>query len=216
MYPGLLLTRPSLVKGGLLQYRLNNQKGAAQKALSYNDGYQGLMFPWESAFTGEEVCPSWAPTGQLEQHISGDISFAFQQYWDVTKDVSWLKSVYPLIYGIAQFWASRVTYNPKLDDYEILGVIPPDEYAVNVDNSVYTNVVASYSLNFAVNCGKLLNASTPVDWTTISSKMKIPIDKTNNVHLEYDTYTGQTIKQADVILLGYPLQYQMTQDMRKK
>ncbi len=33
--------------------------------------------------------------------------------------------------------------------YEINGVIPPDEYAVNVNNSVYTNVVAQYSFVFA-------------------------------------------------------------------
>jgi hypothetical protein len=39
------------------------------------------MFPWESGSTGSEVCPSWASTGQLEQHITGDVAFAAQQYW---------------------------------------------------------------------------------------------------------------------------------------
>lgn len=57
------------------------------------------MFPWESAVTGEEVCPESAPTGLLEQHISGDISFAYEQYWRITKDISWLNSVNNVIQG---------------------------------------------------------------------------------------------------------------------
>jgi len=184
------------------------------KAQSYNKGYQGLMFPWESAFTGQEVCPISAPTGQLEQHISGDISYAFQQYWELTHNTTRLASVYPLIYGIAQFWASRVIYNPASNNYEILGVIPPDEYAVNVNNSVYTNVVASMSLNFAIKAGIIVNHTTPINWATISKSLKIPVDTANQVHLEYDSYKGDVIKQADVILLGFPLQYPMSVQLR--
>jgi trehalose/maltose hydrolase-like predicted phosphorylase len=40
-----------------------------------------------------------------------------------------------VILGMAKFWASRVTYNKARTAYEINGVIPPDEYAVNVSNS---------------------------------------------------------------------------------
>ncbi len=29
------------------------------------------MFPWESAFSGAETCPTWAPEGMYENHISG-------------------------------------------------------------------------------------------------------------------------------------------------
>ena len=31
-----------------------------EKAASYSPPYLGAMFPWESAFTGEECCPTWA------------------------------------------------------------------------------------------------------------------------------------------------------------
>jgi len=215
MYPALLLTHPDIANGGLLQYRFDRMKGAAKKALSYNRGYSGLMFPWESAFTGEEVCPSSAPTGELEQHISGDIVFAFRQYYYLTKDLVWLENVYPLIAGVARFWSSRVVYDAIRDQYLIDGVIPPDEYAVNVNNSVYTNVVASISLDFAVFCGKLLNRATPAIWTTIGSKLRIPLNTTLMLHPEYDNYKGETIKQADVILLGFPLMYSMATVLRK-
>uniref|UniRef100_A0A6B2KZB4 Protein-glucosylgalactosylhydroxylysine glucosidase n=1 Tax=Arcella intermedia TaxID=1963864 RepID=A0A6B2KZB4_9EUKA len=214
MYPPILLLHPDIA-ASLLQYRFDNMVGASLKARSYNLGYQGLMYPWESAFSGQEVCPDWAPTGKLEQHISGDISFAYRQYWHLTGDYNWLKTVYPVIQGIADFFASRVTYNSQFDYYEINGVIPPDEYAVDVNNSVFTNVVAGISLEFAVEAAQVLNLPYPPNWQTISSKLKIPMDTVNNVHLEYDHYNGQLIKQADVILLGYPLLYPMSAELRK-
>jgi hypothetical protein len=55
------------------------------------------MFPWESAFSGLEVCPLFAETGQLEQHISGDISMAVKNYWYMTGNLTWLEKVgFPL------------------------------------------------------------------------------------------------------------------------
>lgn len=63
------------------------------------------MFPWESAFTGQETCPEWAPTGLYEVHISGDIAYAVWQYYRVTGDKAWLTvKGYPLLSGIADFW----------------------------------------------------------------------------------------------------------------
>eukprot|EP01121_Diplochlamys_sp_Union-15-3_P009573 TRINITY_DN2608_c0_g1_i2.p1 TRINITY_DN2608_c0_g1~~TRINITY_DN2608_c0_g1_i2.p1 ORF type:complete len:415 (+),score=76.41 TRINITY_DN2608_c0_g1_i2:115-1245(+) len=213
MYPGILILHPDIAEGGMLKYRFDRTQGASLKAKSYNKGYQGFMFPWESAFSGQETCPTSAATGQLEQHITGDIAFAIKQYWDLTKDINWLKSEgFPVLYGISQFWASRVVKSGDL--YEINGVIPPDEYAVNIDNSVFTNVVAGMALNFTVQCGALLNFSTPSQWTEIASNIKIPIDSKNNIHLEYDGYNGGTIKQADVVLLGFPLSYPMSEQMR--
>jgi trehalose/maltose hydrolase-like predicted phosphorylase len=173
------------------------------------------MFPWESAYTGQEVCPSWAPTGQLEQHITGDIAFAFQQYWRLTKDVNWLKKAWPLIAGIAKFWTSRVSFNAQTNQYEINGVIPPDEYAVNVNNSVYTNVAAKISLNFATSVGDILGFQTPQKWKDISSALKTPEDPNQNIFLEFDGYAGQLIKQADVVLLGFPFEYPMSSDRRR-
>jgi hypothetical protein len=84
----------------------------------------------------------------------------------VSQDLSWLKAVgFPLIAGIAQFWASRVQFSStdKYDTsslsrryggadskvinygfgffagsvYVIDGVIPVDERVVNVSNSMY-------------------------------------------------------------------------------
>jgi hypothetical protein len=61
-----------------------------------------LRFPWESAFSGVETCPTFAATGLREDHISGDIAFAIWQYYKMTGDVEWLTTIgYPMLVGIA-------------------------------------------------------------------------------------------------------------------
>ena len=44
--------------------------------------------------------------------------------------------------------------------------------------------------------------------------MYIPFDSDLDIHLEYDTYSGETIKQADVTLMGFPLNYPMSEAVR--
>jgi len=203
MYPSLLLFYPGLAQS-VLQYRYNNLAGAFIKAKS--EGYSGAMFPWESAFTGQEVCPASAPTGQLEQHISGDIAFAVRQYYITTQNTTWLQSVgYPIVSAIADFFVSRAKLNPTTGLYVIDGVIPPDEYAVNVNNSVYTNYVAKIALAFAAEAAGILQKTPNPQWLQYEQKMYIPFDNATQTHPEFDGYHGQTIKQADVVLLPYPL-----------
>lgn len=58
------------------------------------------------------------------QHITGDISFAVEQYWRITKDLNWLKSLgFPILNESANFYASRV--EKYENQYTINGVIPP-------------------------------------------------------------------------------------------
>ena len=80
MFPPLLLWHPPIARS-LLQYRHDRIPQAREKARSYKPPYEGAMWPWESAFSGVEACPSTAPTGELEQHITGDIAFAARQYY---------------------------------------------------------------------------------------------------------------------------------------
>jgi len=213
MYPSILMLDSPLAQA-LLQYRMNHRAGATRKAKTYDPPYKGTMFPWEDGFSGMEVCPFGVATCRLEQHISGDIAFAVKQYWSATHDLEWLASTgFPLAYEISEFWASRV----KLvgNNYVIDDVIPPDEYAVGVNNSVYTNVVASFGFNFTKYAGDLLGIEVPASWSTIASNLELPFDSTRQIYLEYDGYTDDEIKQADVILLGFPLMYNMSYQIRE-
>jgi len=174
------------------------------------------MFPWESALTGSETCPTWAATGLREIHISGDIAFAVWQFWRANQDNSngWLNQTgFPLLSGIAQFWMSKLAIdNPSSSPgspLNLLNVIPPDEYADHVNNSAYTNSVAIYSLQYAAAAAAFLGEppSSYAPWIDAASRIVIPFDSVNQYHPEYDGYkNGTVIKQADVILLGFPLE----------
>lgn len=47
-----------------------------------------------------------------------------------------------------------------------------------------------------------------------SMKFKYPFDESLQIHLEYDGYNGEIIKQADVILIGFPFNFPMDEQVR--
>lgn len=80
-------------------YPKNGSEAAARPSLA------GMRFPWESALAGIEQC-----SGNGEDHVMGDIATAFRQYWHATRDADWLRRAgWPVIKGIATFYASRAT-----------------------------------------------------------------------------------------------------------
>uniref|UniRef100_A0A3Q4HDC6 Protein-glucosylgalactosylhydroxylysine glucosidase n=1 Tax=Neolamprologus brichardi TaxID=32507 RepID=A0A3Q4HDC6_NEOBR len=176
---------------------------------------QGLKFPWESAVSGREVCPEDI-YGQQEIHINGDVTLAFRHYLYLTEDLSMFREGLgsEVIYGVADYWVSRVTWKPEDQKYHLDGVMPPDEYYYNVNDSVYTNTVAN--LQFAVELAELLQHPAPKEWQAVAEYIKIPFDEEHQYHPEYDGYIkGHPVKQADTVLLGYPLGLPMSPEVRR-
>lgn len=214
MYPGIALFYPKLARS-VLEYRVRTIDGAKDNAKK--QGYKGLKFPWESAVSGREVCPQDI-YGQQEIHINGDVTLAFQHYLYLSEDLSMFTEGRgsEVIYGVADYWVSRVTWHPDDQKYHLLGVMPPDEYYYNVNNSVYTNTVAQLSLQFAVELADLLQHPAPREWQEVASKIKILFDQESQYHPEYEGYTkGQAVKQADTVMLGYPLGVSMSPQVRR-
>lgn len=201
MFPPLLLLQPELAKS-MLDYRYNRLKQAQQKAA--NLGYDGAMFPWESAETGEEETPVWALTGTFEHHITADIGIAFWNYFLVTRDTTWLREKgYPVLSEVADFWVSRSVKNEQ-EEYEIKNVVCADEYAENVDNNAFTNGAAKVVLKAAIKTSKVLGKSTKDEWGIVADGIVLRTFE-NGIIKEHESYKGETIKQADVNLLTYPL-----------
>jgi trehalose/maltose hydrolase-like predicted phosphorylase len=205
--PALIPFYPSLAKS-VLEYRYNHREAARRKATSYNKGYKGTMYCWECAYTGDETCPDWAPTGQLEQHISGDIGVAVKRHWDSTGDIDWLKQQgYPLIKDIAEFWVSRVQKNAD-GKYEILQVVDMDERTIqlgSVNNSLYTNVCAKLSIDFAIHASQLLGQQIPSIWNEIAQSFYFPFDDKSQINLAWDGSTEKQWGGLPVLMLGYPV-----------
>ncbi len=216
MLPLLIVTQPKLARN-LLLYRYHNLEGARNKARAY--GYEGAMFPWESADTGEETTPQWSHpqpdgtririwTGDHEQHISSDIAYAVLQYWRWTGDDEFfVKYGAEIVLDTAVFWGCRAEYNAAQDRYELSMQIGPDEYHENVNNSAFTNSMVRWHLQQALaardwllthhrEAGEALLARLNITearcakWADIAAKMYIPRDAETGVLEQFDGFFG--------------------------
>ena len=201
MYPALLLLQPKIA-ASLMEYRFRRLPAALRNASDH--GYKGAMFPWESAASGNEETPVWALSGPFEHHITADVGIAAWNYYCVTRDKTWLKEKgYPLLQATADFWASRVERNGP-GHYDIRNVVAADEWAENVDNNAYTNAAARANLEAATEAAKVLGLTPDPDWMNVRNNIPI-LHLDNGVTQEHAAYHGESIKQADVNLLAYPL-----------
>ncbi|NXP64491.1 PGGHG glucosidase, partial [Chloropsis cyanopogon] len=214
MFPNILLLCPEAARA-ILQYRIRTLEGARRNA--QEQGYEGAKFPWESAATGREVCPEEI-YGAQEIHVTGDVLVAFEQYYCTTQDKKLFQEDggWELVEAVARYWCSRMVWSEEEQLYHIRGVMPPDEYHSQVDNSAYTNAVARRSLNFATDMARDLLLPVPEEWEDRARKIKVPFDEERKYHPEYDGYSpGEPVKQADVVLLGFPLMHPMSAEVRR-
>ncbi|MFJ5759246.1 glycoside hydrolase family 65 protein [Neobacillus sp. NPDC093182] len=156
--PFHLFTEPETAKK-LLRYRYLHLQQAKEKAVE--NGYEGALFPWESAFSGKEETPEFAAinirTGTRqkvasalsEHHIVADIAFLVVQYFQNTLDEEFMKNEgLALLKETAKFWISRtVEEGNKLSIKDVIG---PDEYTEHIDNNAYTNYMAFYNVEQAL------------------------------------------------------------------
>ena len=182
--PYFTFTQPETART-LLEYRYRNLYGAHLKAKE--NGYEGAMYPWECAwvddgevtplYLGADVVTGEVPkilTGLIEHHISADVAYAVEQYYLVTGDQDYMdRCGYEIILDTALFWASRVQYNEKLDRYEILDVIGPDEYKEHVDNNAYTNYMAAYNMRQALAIIEALPVERPAVYERLDQKLNL-------------------------------------------
>jgi beta-phosphoglucomutase len=157
--PFLTHTQSELARN-LLTYRYRTLPGARRKAKA--EGYEGAMFAWESADTGDETTPKWVPgpqgeewvriwCGDIELHITADVAYAAWRYWQATDDDDWMRDYgAEILLDTAVFWGSRAEWNQGRGCYEIHDVIGPDEYHEHVDNNAFTNRMVQWHLETAL------------------------------------------------------------------
>jgi kojibiose phosphorylase len=194
MLPLFIYTLPHIAKN-LLNYRYHTLPAARAKAKA--NGFAGAQFAWESADTGEEVTPTWVPhfadktklvriwTGDIEIHISADIAYAAHQYWQLTSDDAWfVEKGAELILETAKFWAARAEWNAETSYYEYNDIIGPDEYHDHADNNAFTNRMAQWNLQTALDTLGWLTARAPAkaaDLITQLDLTKERLDKWRDV-----------------------------------
>ena len=201
MFPPMLQLHPEVARS-MLTYRFDRLEAAKRNAFS--KGFRGAMFPWESAESGVEETPVHALTGPFEHHITADVALAAWQYYCVTQDKTWLRETgWPILKNTADFWASRVERNGP-GHFDINNVVAADEWAENVDNNAFTNAAAKANLKCAAEAATALGVAADPDWLNVADNIPI-LSMDGNVTREHATYQGESVKQADVNLLSYPL-----------
>lgn len=198
MVPFYSFTHPPSARA-LLLYRHHTLPAAREKARLA--GYRGAMYPWESADTGEETTPNYVIgpggevirvlNGDMELHITSDVAYAIWQYWNVTGDDDfYLSAGAEIILETARFWASRGQVESD-GLYHIRHVIGPDEYHEDVDDSAYTNIMAAWNMQRAVETADILTRRWPGRWRELASHLNLsPEEIASWSHLSRIMYTA--------------------------
>jgi kojibiose phosphorylase len=182
--PFYLFTDPPAARA-LLMYRYHTLGAARRKAKAH--GYQGALYAWESADTGEETTPRAVValdgrvvpilTGEQAHHISADVAYAVWQYWRATGDDDFMVDAGgDILVETARFWASRARM--EADGHaHIRAVIGPDEYHDTVDDNAYTNNMARWNLDRAADAVAILERVRPSDWKRMSARLALAEDE---------------------------------------
>ncbi|ODV88357.1 glycoside hydrolase family 65 protein [Tortispora caseinolytica NRRL Y-17796] len=215
MYPGILALFPEVSKS-VLDYR-QRLHGQAVINAQQND-LDGAIYPWTSGRYGN--CTGVGPCVDYQYHINTDIAMAFYHYYLSTGDTQFLsQDAWPIIRDAADMFVSYVFQNSSTDGkYWTLNLTDPDEYANHINNGAFTNSGISKLMGWAREVAGIVNDTT-VDvekWQDIENNIYIPFNESLDLVYEYDTMNGSVvIKQADVVLLYYPLNYSISLDQSR-
>jgi protein-glucosylgalactosylhydroxylysine glucosidase len=217
IFPALLLLHPDRAKS-LVMFRAHTLPAAQARA--QERGFKGAMYPWESdPENGSEQTPHFAYVlGEREIHVNADIAIAQWQYWLASHDREWLRKYgWPVIRNVADFWASRATWNADAKRYEILHVTSVAESYNDVPNDTFTNVSAQKVLNIAASAAVLAGEKPDPKWAEVAAKMYIPFSESEQRHYDFDPSVPRAPLEGSTLgMLTYPsLDYPMTAQIRR-
>ncbi|KAF9936710.1 alpha,alpha-trehalase ath1 [Modicella reniformis] len=206
MYPSLLSLFPDYAMN-INNYRTKTLGKAIANAKQFNR--EGLLYPWVSFRFGS--CTGIGPCYDYEYHLNNDIALSQWQYFLSTNDKTWLaEKGYPIMKGVSDFWASHVLKDANTGAYQTKNETDPDEYANFIDDAAFTNAGVAVNFRNSIQAASILGRSNevPSNWSDIAENITILYEESSDVVLEYDGFTGTTpVKQADVVLMVYPLEY---------
>lgn len=171
-------------------------------------GLDGALFPMVT-FNGIECHNEWEITFE-EIHRNGDIAFAIYNYTRYTGDTSYvLHEGSKVLTEISRFWADRVHFSKRNQQYMIHGVTGPDEYENNVDNNFNTNYLAQWTLKYTLEIldqvsddqAAALNvtAEERAHWQDIVDRMYLPYDKDLDIFVQHDGYLDKDLAPVSAI-----------------
>jgi maltose phosphorylase len=207
--PFYMATKDQQVARNLLTYRYNQLDKAIENAAKLGFTNGAALYPMVT-MNGEECHNEWEITFE-EIHRNGAIAFAIFNYYRYTGDYSYIpeKGLEVLI-AIARFWQQRATYSTYRNQYVILGVTGPNEYENNVNNNFYTNYLAKWCIDYAVEqinkvekeyasdfariMSKVnLDAAEIAHWKAVADNMYFPYSEKLGIYLQQDGFLDKEL-----------------------
>lgn len=202
--PALLLLHPRHAQS-LLSFRARTLGAAEVRAQQH--GFQGAMYPWESdPQYGTDVTPYSARVlSDSEIHVNADIAIAQWQYYLATLDRAWLaRQGWPVIRGVARFYASRATYDAARHRYDIAHVTSVSESHNDIPNDTFTNIEAARALEIAASAAAVVGQRADPQWSRIAHELYIPIASGGGHHLPFDPAVSAHHRAGPLPLLFLP------------
>lgn len=217
MMPALLLQHPQRAKS-IVAFR--HRTLPAAQARAKERGKRGAKYPWEADpqnGTEQVIHAAWV-LGVREIHVNADIALSQWQYWLATHDEAWLRTQgWPVIRNLAEYWASRVVYDPARQRYDIPHVTSVEEDYNDVPNDTYTNVSVIKALHIASAAAALVGAKADPRWRDISRKLFVPFSQAGRYHLDFDPGIEHDHGHHDGALLAFPsLDLAMSEQVRRR
>ena len=188
----------------LLRYRYNHLEKAIENAEKLGFGCGAALYPMVTV-NGEECHNEWEITFE-EIHRNGAIAYAIMNYERYTGEVEYTHEFgFPVLLGIARFWAQRVNWSEEKQKFVILGVTGPNEYENNVNNNWYTNTIAAWCMKYTADVAERYQSAAPEafadcaeqynfaqsaevrDWRNKADLMYLPAQE-NGVRLQQDGF----------------------------
>jgi maltose phosphorylase len=211
--PFYLGTADSHIARNLLVYRYLHLQKAIENAakLGFKDG--AALYPMVT-INGEECHNEWEITFE-EIHRNGAMIYAIFDYIRYTGDTSYLtEGGLEVIIGVARFWSQRVNYSHDKQAWVMLGITGPNEYENNVNNNWYTNYLARWCMQYAIEQIDFVKSQHPKTWSNIKSatafdenemdhwrdridNMYLPYDEIRGVYLQQDGFLDKDLRRAD-------------------
>ena len=200
--PFYLSTADQTVARNLLLYRYKQLGKAIENAekLGFSDG--AALYPMVT-MNGEECHNEWEITFE-EIHRNGAIAYAIFDYMNYTGDQRYVVDYgLEVLVAISRFWSQRVNFSQEKKKYVILGVTGPNEYENNVNNNWYTNLIASWCMEYTINMTRYVKEEDPDKFIGLVEKINFDEDKEiarwqdiiTNMHYPGDEETGVFLQQ---------------------
>lgn len=189
------------------EYRNYTHEQAKLNAKQYN--YPGAVYPWTSGRFGN--CTSTGPCIDYEYHVNIDVVlgswFIYLASKDDDNDEYLRYTTWPLMKDAADFLTQYTQYDASIGKFVTKNLTDPDEYANHIDNGAFTNAGIDSLLKVTLMVANHLNEPINPKWVQVFNNIYIPRSD-YNITLEYSNMNGSAlIKQADVVLISFPLDF---------